>query len=181
MLYPIEELIKGQGKLVFVKKDMKVGDAIALMMEHDYSQLPIVNDEGELTGIITEQSIINSYFNIGDDCALLDMTVDHCRSKHIPISPKDDIFDALDILKKVSAVVVVENNKPVGIVTDYDTTVFFHNYSDGMFQVQGVETSLRHYVSGVFNTNDSMEDALKNVHIVDQIYQRINSFNLLFP
>lgn len=85
MLYPIEELIKGHGKLVSVTKDMKVGDAIALMMEHDFSQLPIVSETGELTGMITEQSIINTYFNIGD-CSLLAMAVDHCRTKATKVS-----------------------------------------------------------------------------------------------
>ena len=165
MLYPIQDLIKGRDKPLCVKKDMKVGDALALMMEHDYSQLPIVNDAGELTGIITEQSILNTYFNVGDKCGLLDLTVDHCRSKQTQISPQNDIFDALDLLKNVSAIIVVVENKPVGIVTDYDTTVFFHNYSDGMILVQDVETTLKQYILEVLDTNELFVEALKSAHL----------------
>jgi CBS domain-containing protein len=130
------------------------------MIEHDYSQLPIVDDQGKLNGIITEQSIVNTYFIVGNSESLLDMTVDHCQATPVTNSPDDSIFDVLDRLKNVYAAVVVENQKPVGIVTDYDTTYFFRNYSDGLIQVQDVEVTLRQYIEDVLNTDSKTEAAL---------------------
>ena len=57
MLFPISELIKDNDDLVWVTKDTQVRDALAVMIENDYSQLPIVDEAGNLSGIITEQSI----------------------------------------------------------------------------------------------------------------------------
>jgi hypothetical protein len=76
------------------------------------------------------------------------------------ISPDSDIFEALNLLENVYAVVVVENQKPVGILTDYDTTHFFRDLSEGLIIVEDIEVTLRQFIESVFPDNRSMDAAL---------------------
>lgn len=162
MTLSIRELINGHENPVCILKETKVREALALMMENDYSQLPILDEQGKLFGVITEQSIVNTYSVVGDKVALLDMMVDHCycSTKQSTISPDESIFDVLGRLKNAYAVIVVENDVPVGIVTAYDTTYFFSNYSDGLMHVQDVEEFLRNYIENTFNNEKKIEAAL---------------------
>jgi CBS domain-containing protein len=49
--------------LICVTRDTSVREALALMMKHDYSQLPIIDRHGHLVGIISEQTITRTYFH----------------------------------------------------------------------------------------------------------------------
>ena len=60
MLFPVQQLLEGREKPLWVSRETKVSDALALMVEHDYSQLPVIDDDGRLLGIISEDSIIKS-------------------------------------------------------------------------------------------------------------------------
>jgi CBS domain-containing protein len=160
MLFPIRQLMEGKPELQKISRRIKLSDALAIMVENDFSQLPIIDDNGRLTGIITEQSIINTYMIVRDRVSLLDMTVDHCQTSPVTISLDADIFEALDLLQKVYAVIAIENQKPVGILTDYDTTNFFRNYSEDLINIQDVEETLRQYIEGVLKTGPIMLAAL---------------------
>lgn len=159
MLFPISELIQEKDKLITVTKDSKIRDALAIMLENDYSQLPVVDEDGNLTGIITEQSILSFYFHL-EELSLLNEDVDHCQTKAVTISGESDIFDALDLLQKTYAIVVLEELKPVGILTDYDTTNFFRKLSEGLILVQDIETTLKNYIENIFSSIDELDTAL---------------------
>lgn len=160
MLFPIKQLIDGRGTPLSVSKKTSVREALTLMVENDYSQLPVINEQGDLIGIISESSITNTYFHIGATLSLLDLTVDHCMVLAKTISPESDIFEALNLLENVYAVVVVENLKPKGILTDYDTTHFFRDLSEGLVIVEDIEVTLRQYIEAVFPNERSMDAAL---------------------
>lgn len=162
MLFPVNQLIEDRDPPLMVKKSSKVRDALALMIEHDYSQLPIVDEKGNLCGIITDQSINKTYYHSGETVSLLDLTVDNCQTNPVTISKEEDLFEALDKLKSVYAIVVVEDDKPVGILTEYDTTHFFRDQTEGLIYVQDVEEMLRHYIEAVFDDEEALVAALVN-------------------
>ncbi|MHA2230978.1 MAG: DUF4268 domain-containing protein [Candidatus Hodarchaeales archaeon] len=160
MLFPIKQLIEGQGTPLCVRKDTNIKDALAYMMENDYSQLPVIDNDSYLIGIITEQSIISTYFHTSGVVSLLDISVDHCLTTPATISPERDIFDALDLLKNADSIVVVRDKKPVGIVTDYDTTQFFQNISGGLILVEDIEVTLRQYITNLIKDEETLKTAL---------------------
>jgi CBS domain-containing protein len=161
MLFPIQQLIEGRGAPLCVRKDTTVNDALALMVKNDYSQLPVVDEDGDLCGIISETSIIGMYHHVGATVSLLDLTVDHCATTPVTISPESDIFVALDLLKNVYAIVVVKNKKPVGILTDYDTTHFFRDVTEDLILVEDIEVTLRQqYIEIAFPEEKALEAAL---------------------
>ncbi len=160
MLFPISQLIKGRGDPLSISKSTLLREALTLMVVNDYSQLPVINEQGNLIGIISESSIISTYYHVDTSLSLLDLTVDHCMATPKTITPERDIFEALGLLENVYAVVVVEDNSPKGILTDYDTTHFFRGLSEGLIIVRDIEENLRHYIESVFPDTHSMDAAL---------------------
>lgn len=159
MLFPISELIQDQD-LLTIPRRATLREALEIMGDHDYSQLPVVDEGGRLVGLVTEQSIVNAYRMAGGSVALLELAVDHVMVAAVTVSPETDLFDALDLLKNVYAVVVVEDHVPIGILTDYDTTVFFRNYSEGLIFVQDVELTLRGYIESLLPDENPRTAAL---------------------
>ena len=56
MPYQVGQLIEGQGALVSVSKEDTVIHSLSLMIEHDFSQLPVVSKQDEfddLEGMVT--------------------------------------------------------------------------------------------------------------------------------
>jgi CBS domain-containing protein len=52
MPYSVEQLIENQS-LITIHEEELVTTAIELMIEHDYSQLPVIDQEGKLIGLLT--------------------------------------------------------------------------------------------------------------------------------
>ena len=160
MLFPVSQLLQNKELVLTVKKDTKVRDALSLMVKNDFSQLPIIDESGELTGIITEQSIISTYFHTAGTVSILELGVDNCQAKAYTLAEDRDVFEALDMLKNAYAIIIVNEKKPIGILTAYDTTHFFRDLSEGLILVEDIEVTLRQYIESVFVTENSMQAAL---------------------
>ncbi|MGA9397385.1 MAG: DUF4268 domain-containing protein [Anaerolineaceae bacterium] len=161
MLIPLKEFIEGHRSPRTVMMNTTVREALAIMRNYDYSQLPIVDEQGYIKGMISEQSIINTYFDMNGSMNLLDLKVDHCQQEALTISLKKDLFDAIKLLESAFAVVVEDNNKPVGIVTNFDTAYYFRDLSEDLIVVEKIESELREYIRYAFPEN-SVEIALRN-------------------
>jgi CBS domain-containing protein len=164
MLFPLERLINRPEKydLVCVKQNETIRSALECMIENDFTQLPVVDKDGDLIGIISEQRIIRMYYHLIEGVSLLDLKVDHCIAPAITLPPDRDLFEALNRLKDkdVFAIVVTKNNKPVGILTDYDMTQFFRDFSEGLIFVEDIEVTLRQHIEKTFPDEHSMMAAL---------------------
>lgn len=161
MIYPVDKLIAKQ-KLVCAVEDETVRDALAKMVSHDYSQLPVIDEHGNLTGIITEQAISRSYYHLGDKVGVLDLKVSSCFEKAITLPPASDVLEVFEILGRASSVVIVEDKRPVGILTTADAVDFFRGLSEGLVLIEDVETTLRQYIDEAFPTDDEREQACHN-------------------
>ena len=162
MLFPIKHLLDEKKAPLCVQTDTLVRDALALMVENDFSQLPIIDKYGRLTGIITEQTIITTYYHTEGAISLLDLPVIDCQSQAVTLDPESDIFEALDRLERVYAVVIVEDEKPVGILTDFDSTQFFRDLTEGLILVEDIEVSIRQIIDAVFPDERELNNALIN-------------------
>lgn len=161
MLYPVEKLIKDQ-ELLCVTEEKTVRDAQTVMLAHDYSQLPIVDGEGNLKGSISEQSIARNYYHVDEGASVLDLKVTSCSDPQVTISIEQDVFEVLDLLEQTFAVVVVDEPRPVGIITNYDTTEFFRDLSEGLILVEDIEVTLRQYIDKVLPEEKDRQEAMFN-------------------
>lgn len=161
MIYPVDLLIKGHS-LQTIDEDDSVRDALVVMVSNDFSQLPAVNKLGNLSGLISEQSISRSYLYLGDDAGLLDLKVADCCEKPTVLALESDVLDALGLLKRTPSVVIVSDKKPVGIVTTTDAIEFFRDLAEGLVLIEDMEVTLRQYVDEAFPTEEAREQALRN-------------------
>jgi CBS domain-containing protein len=58
MILPISKLLEGRADPICVKSNQTIREALVLMVENDYSQLPVISDSDELLGIISQESIL---------------------------------------------------------------------------------------------------------------------------
>ena len=163
MSFPISKLIENQKEVITIACTATLGEAMTKMVAYDFSQLPIVDGRGKLVGIISEQSITNLLFHTHGEVPLLGLTVDHCKAVPSALPPEADIFEALRMMQDTPALVVAQDNKPIGIVTYYDTTNFFRENNEGLMYVEDIEVGLRKYVEDIYSTDEALTAALINV------------------
>ena len=159
MLFPLELLLQ-KSEPTYICKDKTIREALQLMIANDFSQLPVVDAQNNLTGIISEQTIVRKYHLVNGNVSLLDLTVDHCQTPAVTLPSNEDLFKALDLLKDVYALIVVDDGKPKGILTDYDTTHFFRDIAGGLILVEDIEVTLRKYIEAAFPDDNPMQAAL---------------------
>src|SRR5215216_2883093 len=106
MLFPVEQLLKDKHELIKISRDTSVREALETMFKHDFSQLPVIDRNGNLVGMVTEQTIVSTYFHTKGRISFLDFPVDNCVMKPATIEKDKDIFEALERLRTYYAVLV---------------------------------------------------------------------------
>jgi CBS domain-containing protein len=153
MPFTVQDLITDRPEPVTVSRDESVETALRLMIEFDYSQLPVVDRDGRDEGMITGDSIIRALNHF--DLTIKEMRVFHAMTGVLTYAPDEDLFGLLDDLKDVYAAAVVDNDRRViGIVTSYDTTEYFRRRGEDMMLIEDIETMLKEYILAAFQ-NDS--------------------------
>ncbi len=102
--------------VITIKAYDSLSNAIKLMLEHSISGLPVVNDQNELIGMVTEHDVMNFAFS----GSAAEATVEDAMTKDvISFSPSDDIKKIADTLirKRIRRIPIVEGKKVVGIVS----------------------------------------------------------------
>jgi len=154
MPYLVENIVSQQSDLTSVKEDDTATHALNLMIENDYSQLPVVDNDGRLAGMVTYQSIIQAARSFElkiDELFVRDITQTNIKSFDI----EDNLFDVLDEIKKNNAVVIVEpDGTPVGIVTSYDAAEFLRTRSEGLMRVEDIEITLKTLVLSYYSSKE---------------------------
>jgi hypothetical protein len=161
MPYPVENLIEGRGKPTTVRPNESAQEALALMIERDFSQLPVVDAANKPLGMITYESILRALSNFG--AKLEDLLVSNAIVGAHRYRPEDDLFDVLDRLKETNAVLIVDGKETLtGIVTSYDSTDYFRRRAEDMMLVEDIESMVKDLILVSFNdeTGDVDEDSL---------------------
>ena len=107
--------------LVTVGQDETVFAAIQKLAEYDKGALPVIDDSGELVGIITERDIVRKCVFHSKDCAKI--KVWDVMSKRVIIgTPEDDANYAVSVMKqhRIRHLPVVENKRVIGMISMRD-------------------------------------------------------------
>jgi cystathionine beta-synthase len=117
--------------LVHTHPSETVRDAISILREYEVSQMPVVGAEppvmaGEVAGSVSERELLSAVF---EGRANLADAVGMHMSPPLPIIGAGELVSSLaKTLRDLDAVMVVEEGKPVGVITRYDLLGFL---SDG--------------------------------------------------
>jgi CBS domain-containing protein len=105
--------------VVTIGGEAKLTEAIKMLLRHHVSGLPVVDPDGRLVGIVTEQDIMN--FALSGDAA--DTSVAEVMTKEvIAFPPQTDIATLINCLgnRHIRRVPIVEGDKVVGVVSRRD-------------------------------------------------------------
>lgn len=164
MPFTVQHLIEDKPEPVSVRRSDSAKVALALMIENDYSQLPIITEDNQVDGIVTSDSIIRALNNF--DLTIKELKVLHAyQSVKKTFRSEEDLFELLDHLKNDYAAIVVDNNKHIkGIVTNYDTTGYFRRRGEDIMWIEDIESMLKEYILAYFQfgSGEIDESALEN-------------------
>jgi CBS domain-containing protein len=160
MPFTVNDLIAGRPNPITTSRNASVQDALRIMINGDFSQLPVVDSDGSAQGMITSDSITRALSHF--DLTIKEMRVFHAMTEEVPTYyPEDELLGLLDDLKNTYAVLAVDKNKRViGIITSYDTTEYFRRRGEDMMLLEDIETMLKEYVLAAFQDPSGTVDTV---------------------
>ncbi|MGQ9759698.1 MAG: CBS domain-containing protein [Candidatus Methanomethylicaceae archaeon] len=103
-----------------INEDATISEAAKKMVSANIRGLPVVDRQGALLGIITKTDLTKHFAeNIKGKYIVRDL----CQSENLPIVHRQHtVYRVIDILEEsnVDRVIVVENERPIGIITETD-------------------------------------------------------------
>jgi CBS domain-containing protein len=161
MPIPIHHLIQDQSPLVFVSPGDNLEVVVGKMLEHDFSQLPVVENErpyGRPASFVTSSSVARALRIFG--APLHHLQVRDAVVSAPAVASDDDVFDRMDELLSASAVLVLRPDGTLGgIVTNYDTTQFFRRRAEDMLLVEDIETTLKDHIRSAYGGDEGDPDS----------------------
>ena len=117
--------------LVHTHPSETVRDAISILREYGVSQMPVVGAEppvmaGEVAGSVSERELLSAVFE--GRASLADAVGMHMSPPLAIVGAGEQVSALAKTLRDLDAVMVVEEGKPVGVITRYDLLGFL---SDG--------------------------------------------------
>lgn len=113
--------------LVHMHPHETVADAVGILREYGVSQLPVLNAEppimaAEVVGSVVEKDLLDKLFT---GHALLADSIDRHMGEPLPmVGAGEPVSEAMAALAKAGAAFVVEDGKPVGVITRQDLLGF---------------------------------------------------------
>ena len=113
--------------LVHTHPSETVRDAIGILREYGVSQMPVVGAEppvmaGEVAGSVSERELLSAVFE--GRAKLADAVSQHMDPSLPLIGAGEQVGTAAKALRECDAVMVVEDGKPVGVLTRHDLLGF---------------------------------------------------------
>lgn len=130
-----------------VTPDSTLAQATTIMMLHDFSQLPVMQNERVVKGIISWESIGKKRI-LGKPCE----NVRDCMDSVVPEAKATaSLFSTIDLIIKYGYVLVRQlDGKVSGIVTTNDLSSQFRQLAEPFLLVGEVENYIRRLIAGKF-------------------------------
>jgi len=107
-------------KIISLKPNDNIKDAIKKMKSHNISQLPVI-ENGIAVGIITESNILESFSKIEEPKKISELTVKDIMDEPPPLIPvKTSQKVAASFLKHFQMLLITKEGKIIGILTKSD-------------------------------------------------------------
>jgi cystathionine beta-synthase len=117
----------GLPALVHTHPTETVHDVIEIMREYGVSQLPVVGAEppvmaGEIAGAVTERELLDAVFS--GTAKMSDAVSAHMGPSLPLVGAGQSVEEARTVFSTADAAVVVEDGKPVGVITRHDLLAY---------------------------------------------------------
>ena len=160
-----------KGPVIAVSEEAEISEVANLMVINDLRRLVVVDDERNIVGIITQADIVK---NLKIESFISFREVEQSmRRKVISVGEKDPLPKAIEFMAKnhISCVPVIEDNRPVGIITERDVTkaILMNRVLDNVKEVMTKPVLTVNGDVNLFDATRLMEDnKLRHLVVVDQ-------------
>jgi CBS domain-containing protein len=152
--YRIGKLPSANNPPLSVQFENDLNVATTLMLSHDFSQLPVMQNERQVKGIVTWSSI-GSRMSLGRTCS----KVRDCIEQAFEVSSEISLFAAIDLIVRNQYVLVRDvEGKISGIVTTSDLSLQFGQLGEPFLLAGEIEQHIRRLIHNKF-TNKELEAA----------------------
>jgi CBS domain len=151
---------------VYVNPNATLQEAITLMLTHDYSQLPVMQNDRDVKGIISWESIGTRLILSGGT------RVREFMERHREVSVNDSLFTAIpQIIQYENVLVRGEMNNITGIITTSDLSTQFQQLSEPFLILSEIENHIRRLIDNKFTAQELT--AAKNESDSDRIINSV--------
>jgi CBS domain-containing protein len=149
--FRIGSLPAANRKLIVVNQNDSLTKAITLMLQHDFSQLPVMQGEREVKGVVTWKSI-GSKQALGHDCK----QVGDCREDARIVDSNRTLFDAISTIVEYGYVLVRDqrDRRITGIVTASDLSLQFQILAEPFLLLREIELHVRRLLGDKLSAAD---------------------------
>lgn len=132
-------------KPLSVNRDAKVREAVTLMVQHDFSQLPVMQNSRDVDGLISWKSIGEASKVHNKECTF----VRECMDTEVEILKHDTpLWKAIRTIAEEDVVLVRNAAKEIiGLVTTYDIAVKYHSLAEPFLLLGEIENNLRQLIA----------------------------------
>ena len=106
--------------LVTAHSDDRMTAVIALMKEYDISQVPVIDAQGKLAGIVTEVDLLEHLLHGGHEHDPEETIAPIVNPNAVTVNTTASLESVLTNFERGKVVIVVDEGKPVGILTKID-------------------------------------------------------------
>ena len=156
MAVTLAQLLEESPKLEVARRDESVAVAMERMLEHHYSQLPVVEDGEPLRaiGLISTTTIARAAFTLA--VAPGELRVHHAIDEH-PIKKRrsDELWRALDETRQ-GEVILVEDDEGIlrGVLTGQDFTTYLRRQSEDSLTALDIEHTIKQLILDHYRDRD---------------------------
>ncbi len=137
-----------------VPPDADVAEAITLMLQHDYSQLPVTTTERDVKGMFSWKSL-GSRLALGKECGKLQDFMEPAAE----INADASLFEAIQQIVEHECVLVRDNTRRVaGIITTADLGLQFAQLGEPFLLLGQIENHIRSLIAEKY-TREELTDA----------------------
>lgn len=165
--YRIGKLEAANKSLVFVNPDSELSEAITKMLTYDFSQLPVMQSNRGLKGVISWRSI-GIKLSAGKSSTKVR---DLMEASYQLITSDTSLFKAIPIIIEHDYVLVENNVKEIsGIVTASDLSLQFQQLSEPFLLVAEIENQIRYILSKLAEEDiKNAKDEKDSERIIDSV------------
>jgi CBS domain-containing protein len=154
--------------LIVISNDASLTKAITLMLQYDFSQLPVMQGDREVKGVITWKSI-GLKLAMGQKCA----SVGDCREEIRIIDSNRTLFEAIPTIVEFGYTLVrnQQDRRITGIITASDLSLQFQALSEPFLLLREIELHIRRILGKKVTESDfqMLELAAGSTRRVSQI------------
>ncbi|MGE5223831.1 MAG: cystathionine beta-synthase [Omnitrophica WOR_2 bacterium] len=110
--------------LITVSVDDRMADVITLLKEHDISQVPALHTDGSLAGLVTEVDLLKHMLDVGHEHSSNETISNIVRPVEATYMASSPLEAALPSLVDGNVALVLDDNRPIGILTKIDVLDF---------------------------------------------------------